>query len=76
MIIGKEMELIEFILSTSETKESIISISSILNKHGKGILSFGKKIMEKLSIRIMQTFDNGCCRETLCFQFPQPHLIE
>lgn len=43
MNIGKETELIEFKKSTSETKEGIISISSILNKHGKGVLYFGVK---------------------------------
>ena len=41
--IGKETELIEFKKSTSETKEGVISISSILNKHGKGVVYFGVK---------------------------------
>ena len=45
MNIGKETELIEFKKSTSETKEGIISISSILNKHGKGVLYFGVKVI-------------------------------
>ena len=43
MNIGKETETIEFKKTTSETKEGIISISSILNKHGKGTLFFGVK---------------------------------
>lgn len=43
MNIGKETELIEFKKSTSEIKEGIISISSILNKHQKGTLYFGVK---------------------------------
>lgn len=43
MNIGKETETIEFKKTTSETKEGIISISSILNKHGKGTLYFGVK---------------------------------
>lgn len=43
MNIGKETELIEFKKSTSETKEGIISIASILNKHNKGELFFGVK---------------------------------
>lgn len=43
MNIGKETELIEFKKSTSETKEGIISITSILNKHKKGTLFFGVK---------------------------------
>lgn len=43
MNIGKETEFIEFKKSTSETKEGIISIVSILNKHKKGTLYFGVK---------------------------------
>lgn len=43
MNIGKENEFIEFKKSTSETKEGIISISSILNKHNHGTLYFGVK---------------------------------
>lgn len=37
----KESETVEFKRSTSELKEAIISISSILNKHGKGKVYFG-----------------------------------
>lgn len=37
----KENETIELKKSTSELKEAIISISSILNKHGKGVVYFG-----------------------------------
>ena len=43
MNIGKETEWVEFKRSTSEIKEGMISISSILNKHGKGELYFGVK---------------------------------
>ena len=43
MNIGKETEFIEFKKSTSETKEGLISIASILNKHRKGNLYFGVK---------------------------------
>ena len=43
MFIGKESEQIEFKKSTSEAKEAIISISSILNKHGSGTVFFGVK---------------------------------
>jgi len=43
MNIGKENENIEFKRSVSETKEGIASISSMLNKHGKGTLYFGVK---------------------------------
>ena len=41
MNIGKETEWVEFKKSTSETQEGVISISSILNKHGKGEIYFG-----------------------------------
>lgn len=41
MNIGKETELIEFKKSTSELKEGVISIASILNKHRAGTLYFG-----------------------------------
>lgn len=39
----KESETVELKKSTSELKEAIISIASILNKHGKGRLYFGIK---------------------------------
>lgn len=41
--LGKENEYIEFKKSTSELKEGLISICSILNKTGEGILYFGVK---------------------------------
>jgi len=41
MNIGFESEIIEYKKSTSEIKEGVISISSILNKHGRGTLYFG-----------------------------------
>ena len=41
--IGKETESIEFKRSTGELREGVISIASILNKHGKGELYFGVK---------------------------------
>ena len=43
MNIGRESETVEFKKTTSETKEGIISIASILNKHGRGELYFGVK---------------------------------
>ncbi len=43
MNIGRETEFIEFKKSTSEAKEGIISISSILNKHNNGTVYFGVK---------------------------------
>ncbi len=43
MNIGKETERIEFKKSTLETKEGIISISSILNRHKNGTVYFGVK---------------------------------
>lgn len=41
--LGKETEQIEYKKSTGELKEGIISIASILNKHGSGELFFGVK---------------------------------
>jgi len=41
MNIGKENETIEFKKSTSELKEGVISLSSMLNKGGKALLYFG-----------------------------------
>lgn len=41
MIIGFETETVEFKKSTGELKEGIVSIASMLNKHGHGILYFG-----------------------------------
>ena len=42
-IIGKEDEWTEFKKTTAELREGIISIATILNKHGKGTLYFGVK---------------------------------
>ncbi len=39
--LGKETETIEFKKSTGEIKDGVISIASILNKHGSGDLYFG-----------------------------------
>ena len=43
MNFGKESETLEFKKTTGEIKEAVISISSILNKHGIGTLYFGIK---------------------------------
>lgn len=43
MNLGKETETLEFKKTTGEMKEAMISISSILNKHGVGTLYFGVK---------------------------------
>ena len=37
----RESERIEFKKSTSELKQGVISLSSMLNKHGKGTVYFG-----------------------------------
>jgi ATP-dependent DNA helicase RecG len=41
MIFGQESETLEFKKTTGELKEAVISVSSILNKHGKGEVYFG-----------------------------------
>ena len=43
MNFGKENETLEFKKTTGEIREAMISISSILNKHGVGTLYFGIK---------------------------------
>ena len=43
MNLGTETEKLEFKKSASELKEGIISLSSMLNKHGYGVLYFGVK---------------------------------
>lgn len=41
MNLGFETEIIEFKKTTGELKEGIISLASMLNKHGHGTLYFG-----------------------------------
>ena len=41
MNLGPETELVEHKRSTGELKEGIVSMASILNKHGRGTLYFG-----------------------------------
>jgi len=43
MNMGKESENVEFKKTTGEMKEAMVSIASILNKHGIGTLYFGVK---------------------------------
>ncbi|MCR5603703.1 MAG: putative DNA binding domain-containing protein [Lachnospiraceae bacterium] len=43
MNLGKESETLEFKKTTGELKEAMVSIASILNKHGVGTLYFGVK---------------------------------
>ncbi|MBQ9319259.1 MAG: ATP-binding protein, partial [Acidaminococcaceae bacterium] len=43
MKLGYETETVEFKKSTGELKEGVISISSMLNKHGEAVLYFGVK---------------------------------
>lgn len=43
MNLGKETETLEFKKTTGELREAMISISSILNKHGVGAVYFGVK---------------------------------
>lgn len=61
MNIGKESELIEFKKSTSESKEGIISIASILNKHKKGTLYFGVKDNGDVVGQISETIPKESC---------------
>lgn len=43
MNLGMESETLEFKKSTSELYDGVISLSSMLNKHGEGVLYFGVK---------------------------------
>ena len=43
MNLGKETETLEFKKTTGEMNEAMVSIASILNKHGVGTLHFGVK---------------------------------
>ena len=45
--IGSETEQIEYKKSIGELKEAMFSIVAILNKHQKGELYFGVKMMEQ-----------------------------
>lgn len=64
MNIGMETELVEFKKTTGELKEGIISLSSMLNKNGKGILYFGVRndgeiIGQQIGDRTMREISQG-----------------
>ena len=48
MNLGLESEKIEFKITTGEAKEGIISLASMLNKHGSAVLYFDITIPEIL----------------------------
>ena len=67
MNLGRETETLEFKKSTSELKESVISIASMLNKHQKGELYFGvrpdgtpvgQQVTEKTLREVSQAISN------------------
>ena len=51
MNLGMETETLEYKKSTGEMKEAVISIASILNKHQKGELYFGVRMMARPLVR-------------------------
>ena len=64
MNIGAETELVEFKKTTGELKEGIISLASMLNKNGKGVLYFGVKndgevIGQQIGDRTMREISQG-----------------
>lgn len=64
MNIGTETELIEFKKTTGELKEGIISLASMLNKNGKGVLYFGvrndgKVVGQQVGDRTMREISQG-----------------
>lgn len=69
MNIGRENEYIEFKKSTAETEKAIMSMSAMLNKHGKGTVFFcvknegtvtGDKTLTELSRDISRDLKPSC----------------
>ena len=64
MNFGLETELIEFKKSTGELKEGIISLASMLNKNGRGVLYFGVRndgeiVGQQIGDRTMREISQG-----------------
>lgn len=64
MNFGMETELIEFKKSTGELKEGIISLASMLNKNGRGVLYFGVRndgdiVGQQIGDRTMREISQG-----------------
>ena len=64
MNIGMETEQVEFKKTTGELKEGMISLASMLNKNGKGVLYFGVKndgevIGQQIGERTMREISQG-----------------
>ena len=74
MNLGIETELVEFKKTTGELKEGIISLASMLNKNGKGILYFGVKndgvvVGQQIGDRTMREISQGIAN------FIRPQII-
>lgn len=64
MNIGMETELVEFKKTTGELKEGMISIASMLNKNGRGVLYFGVRndgeiVGQQIGDRTMREISQG-----------------
>lgn len=64
MNFGMETELVEFKKTTGELKEGIVSLASMLNKNGKGVLYFGVRndgevIGQQIGDRTMREISQG-----------------
>ena len=64
MNIGTETEWVEFKKTTGELREGIISLASMLNKNGKGILYFGVRndgevVGQQIGDRTMREISQG-----------------
>lgn len=64
MNIGLETELMEFKKSTGELKEGMISLASMLNKNGRGVLYFGVRndgeiVGQQIGDRTMREISQG-----------------
>ena len=70
MNLGKESETLEFKKTTGELKEAMVSISSILNKHGVGTLYFGVKPNGDVD---GQDVTESSLRDVSRFVYPRAH---
>lgn len=64
MNIGMETELVEFKKTTGELKEGMVSLASMLNKNGRGVLYFGVRndgeiVGQQIGDRTMREISQG-----------------
>jgi len=79
--IGKETEFVEFKKTTSEMKEAMISISSMLNKNCKGTLYFGVKdsgeaVGQQISKETLRDISKSVASDIRPTIYPSIHELE